>query len=171
MQPSRARKQLREASDRAESHHRRCGIFAVNAAAHLIERGWHATILDNLSRGGTDRNLKWLITEHPARITSSKRSEECRRLDEHVKNRTRSNLAAQVAVTTSLIDPETDFDINARGTLNCSSRPQHNPEAPLVFASTTGVRKARPQERSCKETQALDFHSPYGAAREPRTST
>ena len=26
------------------------GFLGVNAAAHLIERGWHATILDNLSR-------------------------------------------------------------------------------------------------------------------------
>ena len=50
------------------------GFLGVNAAAHLIERGWHATILDNLSRAGTDRNLKWLITELPAGITFIKRT-------------------------------------------------------------------------------------------------
>ena len=30
------------------------------------------------------------------------------------------HLAAQVAVTTSVADPITDFDVNARGTLNCA---------------------------------------------------
>ena len=145
------------------------GFLGVNAAAHLIERGWHATILDNLSRGGTDRNLKWLITEHPARITFIK--EDVRNagaLDEHVKNQDAIlHLAAQVAVTTSLIDPETDFDINARGTLNVlESARKHNPEAPLVFASTNKVYgKLDHKSGPCKETQPLDFHSPYGCSK------
>src|SRR6266851_4419057 len=116
------------------------GFLGVNAAVHLIERGWHATILDNLSRRGTERNLKWLITQH---------------------------LAAQVAVTTSLVDPETDFDINARGTLNVlEATRKHNPDAPLVFASTNKVYgKLDHKSGPCKETQPLDFHSPYGCSK------
>jgi len=40
-------------------------------------------------------------------------------LVEHVKAQDAVlHLAGQVAVTTSLVDPNTDFDINARGTLN-----------------------------------------------------
>src|ERR1700675_1988834 len=45
------------------------GFLGVNAAVRLIGDGWHVTLLDNLSRPGTERNLKWLITKHPARTT------------------------------------------------------------------------------------------------------
>src|ERR1700675_1444149 len=45
------------------------GFLGVNAAVRLIGDGWHVTLLDNLSRPGTERNLKWLITKHPARMT------------------------------------------------------------------------------------------------------
>jgi len=45
------------------------GFLGVNAAVRMIEDGWHVTLLDNLSRPGTERNLKWLITEHPAETT------------------------------------------------------------------------------------------------------
>jgi CDP-paratose 2-epimerase len=145
------------------------GFLGVNAAVHLIERGWHATILDNLSRTGTERNLTWLITKHPARITFIK--EDVRNaggLDEHVKNQDAIlHLAAQVAVTTSLVDPATDFDINAKGTLNLlESARKHNPDAPFVFASTNKVYgKLDHKSGPCKETQPLDFHSPYGCSK------
>src|SRR2546428_372007 len=43
------------------------GFLGVNAAIHLIKEGWFATLLDNLSRPGTERNLKWLLTRYPNR--------------------------------------------------------------------------------------------------------
>ncbi|HXI95713.1 MAG TPA: GDP-mannose 4,6-dehydratase, partial [Candidatus Acidoferrum sp.] len=63
------------------------GFLGVNAAVHLIGAGWHVTLLDNLSRPGTERNLKWLITRHPARTTFVK--EDVRNafaLPQHVRN-------------------------------------------------------------------------------------
>jgi len=145
------------------------GFLGVNAAVHLIERGWHATILDNLSRGGTERNLKWLITQHPARTTFIKEDvRDASVLTEHVKHQDAIlHLAAQVAVTTSLLDPETDFEINARGTLNLlEAARKHNPEAPFVFASTNKVYgKLDHNSGPCKETTPLDFHSPYGCSK------
>src|SRR5258708_15898121 len=96
------------------------GFLGVNAAVQLIGDGWHVTLLDNLSRPGTERNLKWLITKHPARTTFVK--EDVRNafaLPQHVKNQDAIlHLAGQVAVTTSLLDPITDFEVNAAGTLN-----------------------------------------------------
>ncbi len=145
------------------------GFLGVNAAVHMIERGWHATILDNLSRAGTERNLKWLITQHPARTTFIK--EDVRNapaLAEHVSDQDAIlHLAAQVAVTTSLTDPDTDFDINARGTLNVlEAVRKNNPEAAFVFASTNKVYgKLDHKSGPCKETQPLDFHSPYGCSK------
>jgi len=145
------------------------GFIGVNAAATMIERGWQITVVDNLSRSGTERNLKWLLTEHPTTATFVK--EDIRNagaLDAHVKEQDAIlHLAAQVAVTTSLVDPGTDFEINARGTLNVlESVRKHNRLAPLVFASTNKVYgKLDHSDGPCKESQALDFHSPYGCSK------
>src|SRR5882762_5685280 len=118
------------------------GFLGVNAAADLISTGWHVTVLDNLSRPGTERNLKWLITQHPTRTTFVKEDvRNASALADHVKNQDAIlHLAGQVAVTTSLTDPGTDFDVNAGGTLNLLEAARlHNPQAPFVFASTNKV--------------------------------
>jgi len=77
------------------------------------------------------------------------------------------HLAAQVAVTTSLTDPNTDFDINARGTLNVLEAVRvHNHDAPVVYASTNKVYgKLDHNNGPCSESQPLDFHSPYGCSK------
>ncbi|HSP08600.1 MAG TPA: GDP-mannose 4,6-dehydratase [Candidatus Dormibacteraeota bacterium] len=145
------------------------GFLGVNAAVHFIEKGWHVTLLDNLSRPGTERNLNWLLTRHPTEATFIK--EDVRNagaLAEHVKDQDAIlHLAGQVAVTTSLVDPNTDFDVNARGTLNVLEAVRlHNREAPLVFASTNKVYgKLEHNNGACKETQPIDFHSPYGCSK------
>ena len=145
------------------------GFLGVNAAADLISTGWHVTVLDNLSRPGTERNLKWLITRHPTRMTFIKEDiRNASALADHVKNQDAIlHLAGQVAVTTSLIDPGTDFDVNARGTLNVlEAARQHNPQAPFVFASTNKVYgKLDRNSVACKESQPIDFHSPYGCSK------
>src|SRR6195256_1271252 len=145
------------------------GFLGVNATLHLIADGWQATVLDNLSRPGTERNLKWLITQHPAQTTFIKEDvRNASAMAEHVKNQDAIlHLAGQVAVTTSLVDPGTDFDVNARGTLNLLEAVRiHNPEAPFVFASTNKVYgKLDRNNVACKESQPIDFHSPYGCSK------
>lgn len=145
------------------------GFLGVNAAHHLIRDGWGVTLLDNLSRPGTERNLKWILTRYPTRVGFVK--EDVRNADalaEHVKRQDAVlHLAAQVAVTTSLVDPNTDFDVNARGTLNVlEAVRRHNRDAPLLFASTNKVYgKLDHGSGPCAETQPLDFHSPYGCSK------
>jgi CDP-paratose 2-epimerase len=145
------------------------GFLGVNAAVHFIKEGWHTTLLDNLSRPGTERNLKWLITRHPTRTTFVKEDvRNASALAEHVRNQDAIlHLAGQVAVTTSLVDPGTDFDVNARGTLNVLEAVRlNNRKAPLVFASTNKVYgKLEQNNGACKETQPIDFHSPYGCSK------
>ena len=70
-------------------------------------------------------------------------------------------------MTTSLVDPVTDFDVNAGGTLNMlEATRKHNPEAPFVFASTNKVYGKLDQTNvACKESQPIDFHSPYGCSK------
>ncbi len=145
------------------------GFLGVNAAAHLVKEGWDVTLLDNLSRPGTERNLKWILTRYPSRVTFVK--EDVRNtaaLGEHLKGRDAIlHLAGQVAVTTSLVDPSTDFDVNARGTLNVLEAVRaFNHDAPVVFSSTNKVYgKLDHKDGPCKETQPLDFHSPYGCSK------
>jgi CDP-paratose 2-epimerase len=145
------------------------GFLGVNAAVHMIEAGWHVTLLDNLSRPGTERNLKWLITEHPTRTTFIKEDvRNASALTDHVKRQDAIlHLAGQVAVTTSLADPATDFEVNAGGTLNLlEATRKHNREAPFVFASTNKVYgKLENNNVACKESQPIDFHSPYGCSK------
>ena len=50
------------------------------------------------------------------------------------------HLAAQVAVTSSLVDPMQDFAVNAQGTLTILDALRRlSPETPLIFASTNKV--------------------------------
>ena len=159
----------------AASHGRRvlitggAGFLGINAAAHLIKDGWEVTLLDNLSRPGTERNLKWLLTRYPERTTFVKEDvRNAAALPAHVKDQDAVlHLAAQVAVTTSLTDPNTDFDINARGTLNVLEAVRvHNHDAPVVYASTNKVYgKLDHNNGPCSESQPLDFHSPYGCSK------
>src|SRR5437588_13034045 len=94
------------------------GFLGVNAAVHLIERGWHATVLDNLNRAGTERNRRWLVTQHPTRTTFIKADvRNAAALADLVSSQDAIlHLAAQVASTTSLTGPDTDLDSNATGT-------------------------------------------------------
>jgi CDP-paratose 2-epimerase len=91
------------------------------------------------------------------------------------------HLAAQVAVTTSVLDPATDFAVNAVGTFNVLDAVRlHCPEAVFIFASTNKVygkiSSAAAELRGNRyayinrphgidETEPLDFLSPYGCSK------
>jgi CDP-paratose 2-epimerase len=94
------------------------------------------------------------------------------------------HFAAQVAVTTSLMNPFHDFEVNARGTLNLleAVRACDDPP-PVLFTSTNKVygdlqdiplRKAasryEPVSAALRrggidESTCLEFHSPYGCSK------
>ena len=91
------------------------------------------------------------------------------------------HLAAQVAVTTSVMDPRHDFEINALGAFNVLEAIRTQPHPPvLLFASTNkvygGMEHIRLVEQETRyeyadhpegidETCPLDFHSPYGCSK------
>ena len=159
------------------------GFVGCNAARFFGARNWNVTVLDNLSRQGTDKNLAWL------RDGTTFDFEHVDVRDRAAIDRIMANgrfdaiihLAAQVAVTTSVTDPSTDFAVNAFGTFNMLDAVRlHCPEAVFIFASTNkvygkiaaagselrGNRYAyldRPHGIS--ETEPLDFLSPYGCSK------
>jgi CDP-paratose 2-epimerase len=159
------------------------GFIGVNAADHFARRGWKITLFDNLSRSGTERNLAWIQSVHPEAVRFVKGDSRDAGL---VKETMRGHdailhLAAQVAVTTSLVDPRPDFEINALGTFNVlDAMRTEAADATLLFASTnkvygglsdiplhaTATRWLPEDEKSgVDEAQPLDFHSPYGCSK------
>jgi len=160
------------------------GFIGSNYVHRLLKRGENVTIYDNLSRAGARRNLAWLEetfgkdafqfvvgdVRDAALLTSSSRE-----ADIFV------HLAAQVAVTTSVVNPREDFEINAQGTFNALEAARLNGHQPIfIYASTNKVygemldvpvaeHPTRWEYESlplgCAESQPLDFHSPYGCSK------
>lgn len=162
------------------------GFIGCNLADRLARDGHHVLVLDALARPGVEHNLDWLRRTHPGRVSAVITD---LRDGEAVAAAARQaqavfHLAGQVAVTTSLDDPWTDFEVNAAGTLRLlEALRRHNPGAPLVFASTNkvygdlayiGLELAddayRPTDQALRgrgigEDRPLDFHTPYGCSK------
>jgi CDP-paratose 2-epimerase len=160
------------------------GFIGVNSALHFAALGWDVTVLDNLSRRGTDQNLQWLLAQHPAISFQRVDIRDSDAIATAVRNLQPSmllHLAAQVAVTTSYTDPREDFEINALGSFNVMEAVRlHSPECFVVYASTNKVYGGmesvavqlgdhgyafRDLPLGVPETQPLDFHSPYGCSK------
>ena len=97
-----------------------CGFIGSNLAKSLILKGMNVTIFDNLSREGSVKNLEWLKTNYNNSfkfIEGDIRNFDAIKKVIHLKDSV-FHLAAQVAVTNSVMDPKLDFDINALGTFN-----------------------------------------------------
>jgi CDP-paratose 2-epimerase len=91
------------------------------------------------------------------------------------------HLAGQTAVTTSVIDPRSDFEDNAMGTLHALEAARHAGTNPIFLYSSTNkvyggmedvvvieeeTRYAyRDYPLGISEAQPLDFHSPYGCSK------
>jgi CDP-paratose 2-epimerase len=161
------------------------GFIGTNAAAAFMDDGWHVVGCDNLSRPGCARNLEWLrgkqgtFTFVHVDIRSAQNVMDLVR--DHRDVQAVLHLAGQVAVTTSVVDPRTDFEINALGTLNLlESVRVHCPHAMVLFSSTNKVygqmddaavlvRDGRyayaDHAKGIAEDWPLDFHSPYGCSK------
>lgn len=159
------------------------GFIGCNTARFFATRNWRVSVLDNLSRQGADKNLAWL-RENMAfdfeQVDVRNRAEVDRVISESRPDAV-IHLAAQVAVTTSVTDPRTDFAVNAFGTFNLlDAVRRYCPEVAFIFASTNkvygkvakadytlqGNRYAyvnRPN--GIDESEPLDFLSPYGCSK------
>lgn len=161
------------------------GFVGTNLAHRLASEGVRVVIYDDLSRSGASRNLRWLTRRHRSRIEVELADVTRRRRLQRVVERVDAvfHLAAQVAVTTSIRDPEADFSVNLGGTLNLLEALRRiDDPPPLVFTSTNkvygrlgdlaldeGERAYRPVDRERRsgidESQPLDFRSPYGCSK------
>lgn len=160
------------------------GFIGSNYCAHLLENGQKVTVFDNLSRKGTESNLNWLKSKFGDNAFEFIKGDirEMSDLQAAMKDiDVVVHLAAQVAVTTSVTDPRTDFEINALGTFNVLEAARLSNEDPIIiYASTNkvfgGMEEVRVSSNDTKyyyedfpmgvpESQPLDFHSPYGCSK------
>jgi CDP-paratose 2-epimerase len=162
------------------------GFIGSNLADRLARDGHDVLIYDALARPGVERNLAWLKARHPRRIAAV--IADVRDADALARAANEASavfhLAAQVAVTTSMVEPVADFDVNVRGTLSLLEALRRRGEpVPLVFASTNKVYgdladlefrqegdAYRPVDKAIRahgvgEARSLDFHTPYGCSK------
>jgi len=162
------------------------GFIGSNLADRLAREGNDVIVLDALARPGVETNLDWLRRRHPQRISSmiaDIRDEAA--ISEATRDaRAVFHMAAQVAVTTSLVEPQADFEINVRGTINLlEALRRREDHVPLVFASTNKVygdladvqldktndayhpRDPAIRANGIGEARPLDFHTPYGCSK------
>jgi CDP-paratose 2-epimerase len=162
------------------------GFIGSNLADRFARAGHHVLIYDALARPGVERNLAWLEKRHPDKISAviGDIRDEAAAADAARDAQAVFHMAAQVAVTTSLVDPREDFDINVRGTLHLLEALRRRGEpVPLIFASTNKVygdladvaldktndayvpRDPAIRATGIGESRPLDFHTPYGCSK------
>ncbi len=162
------------------------GFIGSNLADRLAGEGHDVLVYDALARPGVEANLAWLRRRHPGRITAVIADLRDRPALERAAGSARAvfHLAAQVAVTTSLSDPEQDFDVNLRGTLFLLEALRRQPAPPpLVFASTNKVygnladiplaadgdaylpTDPAIRDHGVGESRPLSFYTPYGCSK------
>jgi CDP-paratose 2-epimerase len=118
------------------------GFIGSNLADSYLSEGRDVLVLDNLARPGVERNLAWLKARHRDRLTAVIADvRDATAVEDTLADAGAVfHLAAQVAVTTSLVAPVEDFEINARGTLNVLEAVRNSGRRiPVVFASTNKV--------------------------------
>jgi CDP-paratose 2-epimerase len=162
------------------------GFVGVNLADRLLSEGNQVMVFDNLSRAGVQRNLDWLKVKHQTglqvMIADIRDRDAVKKAVDGAKHI--FHFAAQVAVTTSLVDPFHDFEVNAFGTLNLLEAIRNSSHQPsLLFTSTNKVygdledikmimngsryhpEKDEIRQQGISEKRNLDFHSPYGCTK------
>ena len=162
------------------------GFIGSNLAERLLsEPETRVRIFDNLSRSGVMHNVKWLRSLPGNRRLEIVKGDvrDVRAVQQAVAGVSDIfHLAAQVAVTTSIDDPATDFAINAGGTLHVLEAARLAGRKPFVLYTSTnkvyGTLKRLSVEtegthyqvsvrgfRGVDESEPLDFHSPYGCSK------
>jgi CDP-paratose 2-epimerase len=162
------------------------GFIGANLAHRLLQAGESVRILDNLSRPSVNLNLEWLVERYGEQVDvrvgdvrdAATVADAVRGVDGVF------HFAAQVAVTSSLVDPLYDFDVNARGTLHVLEAVRTAPRPPYLFLTSTNKvygalsdvgldrleTRYQPKspdirEHGISEQRPLDLYSPYGCSK------
>ena len=159
------------------------GFIGSNLAAEVLKRGEELFVFDNLFRNGSSDNLAWLKQKgnfkfYPYDIRNNNDVET---VIQEVKPDVIFHLSGQVAMTTSIINPRLDFEVNAMGTYNLlEAVRKYSPDSSILYSSTNKVYGdleyltyeetntryiCKEYPKGFDESLKLDFHSPYGCSK------
>jgi len=162
------------------------GFTGANVAHYFLGEGHKVVLFDNFSRHGCIDNLDWL-KQHPKANNLEVLAGDCRMPPTELAAAVERadalfHYAAQVAVTTSVVEPRHDFEGNALSTFNMLElvRQSKGKKPPFFFSSTNKVYGGmedvatvegeetysyRDLPEGIPEDRLLDFHSPYGCSK------
>ena len=160
-----------------------CGFIGSNTVEYYLHKDYKVLALDNLSRAGSEQNLKWLRTLKGKFIFKEidiRNYVSLVKVFKEFKPDLILHLAGQTTVVSSILNPREDFEVNALGTFNVLEATRNiTPKASLIYASTNKVmgnldylpiieKKERYIFKNIKaisEKYQLNFHSPYGCSK------
>lgn len=160
-----------------------CGFLGSNLAADALARDDKLMVFDNLSRNGSRSNLEWLSRQgtFTFRHGDIRNRNDVERAVAEFQPDAVFHLAGQVAMTTSMANPQMDFEINVVGTHNLlESIRLRCPNAAVIYSSTNKVYgdleqfdydetdtryRCVQQPGGFNEQVQLSFQSPYGCSK------
>ena len=160
-----------------------CGFLGSNLAADALDRGDNLIVFDNLYRDGSRENLAWLQSQgnFSFEYGDIRNQNDITRVIKTHRPDAIFHLAGQVAMTTSIVNPRMDFEVNAMGTHNLlEAVREHCPASVVIYSSTNKVYGDLEQysydeadtrfyctdrPNGFDEQTTLDFHSPYGCSK------
>jgi CDP-paratose 2-epimerase len=160
-----------------------CGFLGSNLAADALARGEQLMVFDNLSRNGSRSNLDWLFSQGQFRFQHGdiRNRNDVERAVRDFSPDAIFHLAGQVAMTTSMANPQMDFEINVVGTHNLLESVRcYTPNATVIYSSTNKVYgdleqfkydETETRYRCVEHPQGFDeqvqlsFQSPYGCSK------
>ena len=162
------------------------GFIGSNLSDYLLSKTEESVVIfDNLSRKNVVKNKEWLEQKYPHNPRLKIIKGDIRDFETLKKSMTDAtkiyHIAGQVAVTSSVSDPKSDFETNAYGTLNVlESARQLKTDPSLIMTSTNkvyggleGYKVAEEENRydfdqmkqGISENAPLDPYSPYGCSK------
>lgn len=160
-----------------------CGFLGSNIASQILKQNDRLLVYDNLSRVGSEKNLKWLKQLNNFEFINDNISnfETVLNIVKKYQPDVIYHLAGQVAMTTSIKKPRLDFETNVLGSFNVlESVRLFSPNTIVIYSSTNKVYgdfeylhfDETDTRFICKEfpngfdeSIYLDFHSPYGCSK------
>ena len=136
-----------------------CGFIGVNVVSRLASHGARVRVLDSLSLGRREDidplGAELLVGDIRDESIASK---ACQGIDVVI------HLAAHTRVIESVTNPELNFEVNAKGTLNMLLAARDAGVKKFIFASTGGAILGE-QEPPVHEQMVARPISPYGAGK------
>lgn len=160
------------------------GFLGFNLSKRFLGNGSNVIICDNFSRAGSSQNMTELKNSYPSLVSYEVDITDVPAIITKEKPDLVYHFAAQVAVTTSVKDPEGDFRTNAEGTFLVSVA-AHRIGVPVIYSSTNKVYgdnvntvpirelptrydfDGELKERGIHESFPVDahHHTPYGCSK------